>query len=165
MVGVMSQSDRIAEFRRLHASGCFVIPNPWDRGSAVILASLGFRALATSSAALAYRLARDEKPGSLSLEETLDNVREIVEATELPVNADFQSGYARPVEGVAGNVVRCVETGVAGLSIEDTPDDRGKPLYDASEALERVQAAREAIRSTGRDVVLTARCEDRKSVV
>lgn len=151
--------DPIKTFRDLHASGCFVIPNPWDRGSAIALASMGFRALATSSAALSYVLGRPESPDALDLDTTLTNVREIVLATSLPVNADFQSGYGKAPTDVAASVKRCIKTGVAGLSIEDAASNPDQPLYEASEALERVKAARATIDESGLDVVLTARCE------
>ncbi|NNF45029.1 MAG: isocitrate lyase/phosphoenolpyruvate mutase family protein [Phycisphaerales bacterium] len=155
----MNENDPIAAFRRLHASGCFVLPNPSDAGSAILLASLGFSALATSSAAVAFARGRPDDASSLGLEATLDNVREIVTATDLPVNADFQSGYGATPEAVAESVRRCVATGVAGLSIEDATGDVDHPLFDESEALERVQAARSAIDASGRNVVLTARSE------
>ena len=155
----MDDTDVIKTFRDLHASECFVIPNPWDCGSAMALASMGFRALATSSAALAYVLGRPESPDALDLDTTLSNVREIVQATILPVNADFQAGYGDTPADVAASVMRCIKTGVAGLSIEDAAADSDQPLYEASEALERVKAARTAIDESGLDVVLTARCE------
>lgn len=155
----MPSSDRAATFCRLHDSGCFVLPNPWDAGSAVALASLGFKALATSSAAVSFIMARAETPTSVSLDETLENVRVIAEATGLPVNADFQAGYADTPEGVGENVRRCIEAGAAGLSIEDASDGGARPLYDLDVALERVRAARAAIDAAGTGVVLTARCE------
>ncbi len=159
MMDTMNNTDVIKAFRDMHSSGCFVIPNPWNRGSAVALASMGFRALATSSAALAYDLGRPESPDALDLDTTLTNVREIVQATSLPVNADFQAGYGNAPSDVAASVKRCVSTGVAGLSIEDAAANADQPLYEASEALERVKAARTAIDESGLDVVLTARCE------
>jgi len=155
----MNDTTVIKAFRDMHASGCFVIPNPWDRGSAISLASMGFRCLATSSAALAYAMGRPESPGALDLETTLANAREIVGATNLPVSADFQAGYGTTTEEVRASVTRCIETGVAGLSIEDATTDPDRPLYDADEALDRVKAARAAIDESGRDLVLTARCE------
>lgn len=155
----MKDTGVIQAFRDLHASGCFVIPNPWDRGSAIALASMGFRALATSSAALSYALGRPESPDGLDLDATLANVREIVRATDLPVNADFQAGYGATPAGVEASVMRCIETGVAGLSIEDAATDPDRPLYEADEALERVRAARAAIDKSKSGVVLTARCE------
>lgn len=152
-------NDTIKTFRAMHASGCFVIPNPWDRGSAIALASMGFRCLATSSAALCYALGRPESPGALDLETTLLNIREIVEATGLPVSADFQAGYGATPEEVRASVTRCIGTGVAGLSLEDATTDPDRPLYEANEALERMRAARAAVDESGRDLVLTARCE------
>lgn len=153
----MTSDERIAAFRALHEADCFVLPNPWDAGSAVLLAALGFRALATTSAGLAFSLARPDNPTSLTLEDTLDNVRRIVEATDLPVNADFQGGYGATPDDVAESVRRCVETGVAGLSIEDAHGER--ELFELPEAVERVRAARAAIDASGRKVVLTARAE------
>jgi 2-methylisocitrate lyase-like PEP mutase family enzyme len=135
-----------------------VIPNPWNPGTARALASLGFQALATTSAGFAHSRGLSDK--ELALEPVLEHVAEISAATDLPVNADFQEGYAEDAEGVAANVLRCVEAGVAGLSIEDAtgaPD--GPPLYELSEAVERVRAAREAIDESGADVMLTARAE------
>ena len=155
----MGQDDRLATFRSLHESGCFVIPNPWDAGSAVALASLGFRALATSSAAVSFIQARAEAPNSVSLAETLENVRAVAQATPLPVNADFQAGYSSTPEGVGENVRLCVDAGAAGISIEDMSDDPNRPLFELQEALDRVRAARSAIDATGRSVLLTARCE------
>ena len=155
----VNDTNAIETFRDLHASECFVIPNPWDRGSAVALASMGFRALATSSAALTYVLGRPDCPDALDIDTTLTNVREIVGATSLPVNADFQAGYGNAPADVAASVKRCINTGAAGLSIEDAAASSDRSLYEASEALERVKAARAAIDESGVDVVLTARCE------
>jgi 2-methylisocitrate lyase-like PEP mutase family enzyme len=150
-------ASRRAAFRALHGSGCFAIPNPWDQGTARALALLGFQALATTSAGFAHSQGLPD--GALSLEQVLDHVAEIAAATELPVNADFQAGYAEDAEGVAENVGRCVEAGVAGLSIEDSTGDPAKPLFELPEAVERVRAAREAIDASGADVLLTARAE------
>jgi 2-methylisocitrate lyase-like PEP mutase family enzyme len=152
--------ERRARFRRLHESGCFVIPNPWDVGTARVLSQLGFPALATTSAGFSFVRGRPDDPAALSVDAVLAHVAEIVAATDLPVNADFQSGYASDPEGVATNVRRCVETGVAGLSIEDARGgDAGSPLFDRAEAVERVRAARAAIDDTGSGVLLTARAE------
>ena len=151
--------SRFEQFHALHKSGCFVIPNPWDRGSARMLAHLGFKALATTSAGLGYCLGVPDRVGSLSLETTFENIKTIVEATELPVNADFQDGFADSPEGVAANVRRCVDIGVAGLSIEDATGRDDKPLYDFEEAAERLRAARQAIDASGQPVLLTGRCE------
>ncbi len=152
---------RRAAFRVLHERGCFVMPNPWDPGSAQALASMGFRALATTSAGFAFSRGLPDAADVLSLESVLGHVAEIVSATDLPVNADFQSGYAADAQGVAKNVRRCVETGVAGLSIEDRlpePAARG-PLFEIEEAIERIAAARAAIDQSGAPVLLTGRAE------
>ena len=151
--------DVFATFRALHASGCFVMPNPWDVGSAAILAQLGFPALATTSAGFAFTRGLPDDLWALSKEEVLAHAREIVRATPLPVNVDFQSGYARDAEGVAASVAECVATGAAGLSIEDATGDANAPLYDRAVALERLRAARSAIDASGVPVLLTARCE------
>src|SRR4051812_37988028 len=153
------QLSAVAEFRRLHEWGCFVLPNPWDKGTAVYLQKLGFKALATTSAGVAFTKARSDMTPALPLDEMLDHSREIVSATPLPVNADFQNGYADEGEGVAQNVTHCVATGIAGLSIEDNNGISNEPLYDKSLAVERIHAAREAIDATGIQVVLTGRCE------
>lgn len=150
-------SPATATFRALHQSGCFVLPNPWDVGSALYLRHLGFKALATTSAGVAF--ARGLPDGDVELEAMLAHIREIVGSTPLPVNADFQSGFAHDPEGVATNVTLCVRTGAAGLSIEDSTGDDAAPLYDRALAVERIRAARAAIDATGAGVVLTARCE------
>lgn len=154
----MTSSARAA-FRTLHESGCFVIPNPWDFGTARYLRHLGFKALATTSSGFSFSRGMPDTDWAVPLEATLAHVAEIVAATELPVNADFESGYAHDPYGVAENVRRCVETGVAGLSIEDSTGDRDKPLYDLPLAVERIRAAREAIDATGSGVLLTGRAE------
>jgi 2-methylisocitrate lyase-like PEP mutase family enzyme len=156
-------AQRRAAFRRLHEAGCFVIPNPWDVGTARVLAQLGFEALATTSAGFSFGLGLPDDPAALGVDAVLGHVADLVAATDLPVNADFQSGYAPDAEGVALNVGRCVETGVAGLSIEDARGGDaaagGSPLYERAEAVERVRAARAAIDDTGSGVLLTARAE------
>jgi 2-methylisocitrate lyase-like PEP mutase family enzyme len=144
-------------FQELHRSGCFVLPNAWDPGSAVMLHRLGFAAIASTSAGYAFSRGRGDGPGTVGLDETLDHLRDLVAATPLPVNADFQNGYADEPEDVAAAVQRCVATGVAGLSIEDNKGDG--TLYDEELAVARIRAAREAIDATGVPVVLTARCE------
>jgi 2-methylisocitrate lyase-like PEP mutase family enzyme len=149
----------IAAFRRLHESGCFVLPNPWDVGSARLLQQLGFQALATTSAGMSFSRGLPDALASVSCDAMLAHVRELVTATPLPVNADFQHGYADELEGVAENVTRCVRTGAAGLSIEDASGDPAAPLYERALAIERVRAARAAIDATGSGVLLTARCE------
>src|SRR5947209_8226059 len=158
----MSDSNFIARreaFRKLHRSGCFVIPNPWDAGSARYLHRLGFKALATTSAGFAFSRGLPDDAGALSRDAVLAHVAEIAAATPLPVNADYLSGYADDPEGVARNVALCVRTGAAGLSIEDNSGDAKAPLYERSLAIERVRAARAAIDATGAQTVLTARCE------
>jgi 2-methylisocitrate lyase-like PEP mutase family enzyme len=151
------QASAVETFRALHASGCFVLPNPWDAGSAIYLEHVGFKALATTSAGFAF--AEGLPDGGVALDVMLDHFRDIVGATSLPVNADFLNAYADDPNGVAENVRRCVETGVAGLSVEDSTGNTEKPLYDFDLAVERVKAARVAIDASGVAVVLTARCE------
>src|SRR5262245_50663355 len=150
-------SERRAEFRRLHQSGCFVIPNPWDAGSARWLQHLGFKALATTSVGAAW--AEGYAGGDVPRDVMLSHIAAIVRATDLPVNADFEGGYSDDPAGVAESVRLCVETGVAGLSIEDSTGDKDKPLYDFDHALDRVKAARAAIDKAGGGVVFTARTE------
>ena len=151
--------QRRAAFRKLHESGCFVIPNPWDVGTARYLRRLGFKALATTSSGFSFSQALPDMDWAVPVDMALGHIAEIVAATELPVNADFESGYAHEPEGVAANVKRCVATGVAGLSIEDASGDKDKPLYDQAFAVERIAAARAAIDASGADVLLTARAE------
>lgn len=146
-------------FRQLHQQGCFVIPNPWDRGTAVALAAMGFPALATTSAGVSFARGLPDSPTALGIDAVLGNIAEIVDAVDLPVNADFQAGYADDLDGLAANVSRCVGTGVAGLSIEDARDNTDDPLYSLPEATDRVRAARSAIDQSGADVLLTARAE------
>ncbi len=148
---------RRAAFRQLHEAGCFVIPNPWDVGAACYLRHLGFHALATTSSGLAFSLGLPDAAWAVPRDVVLKHIAEIVSATDLPVNADFESGYAHDPAGVGANVRLCVETGVAGLSIEDATGDREKPLYDVALAVERIRAARSAVEGSG--VLLTARAE------
>jgi 2-methylisocitrate lyase-like PEP mutase family enzyme len=155
----MDATARRAAFRALHDDGCFVMPNPWDRGSARALAALGFEAVATTSAGMAFSRGLPDSPDVLDVEPVLDHVADIVDSVDLPVNADFQAGYADDLDGLADNVVRCVGTGVAGLSIEDVAGWPGASLLELPTAVERVRVAREAIDSTGDDVLLTARAE------
>ena len=143
----------------MHAAGCFVLPNPWDVGSALYLQHLGFKALATTSAGFAFTRGLQDSVAAVPRDLMLDHVREMAAATSLPVNADFQTGYADEPEGVAANVALCVATGVAGLSIEDASGNSDVPLYDFALAVERIKAARAAIDASGIPVVLTARCE------
>jgi 2-methylisocitrate lyase-like PEP mutase family enzyme len=152
-------SSAVAKFRTLHESGCFVLPNPWDVGTAMYLQHLGFQALATTSAGVAFAHGRSDATPALPLNDMLAHIREIVMATPLPVNADFQSGYADDPEGVAANVSLCIATGVAGLSIEDNPGRSDALLYEKDLAIERIRAARAAIDASGIPVVLTGRCE------
>ncbi len=149
--------DRIAEFHRLHAAGCFVMPNPWDLGTARVLEQLGFKALATTSAGFAWSSGRADN--EVSLEAALDHLRTISAYVRVPVNADFQGGFATDPEQVAVNVTRASATGVAGLSIEDSTGDLDEPLHGFDLAVERIRAAREAIDRSGTGVVLTARSE------
>jgi 2-methylisocitrate lyase-like PEP mutase family enzyme len=151
--------QRRAAFRKLHESGCFVIPNPWDAGTARYLRRLGFKALATTSSGFSFSQALPDMDWAVPVDMALGHIAEIVAATELPVNADFESGYAHEPEGVEAHVKRCVATGVAGLSIEDASGDKDKPLYDQAFAVERIAAARAAIDASGADVLLTARAE------
>ncbi|HEY2971861.1 MAG TPA: isocitrate lyase/phosphoenolpyruvate mutase family protein [Pyrinomonadaceae bacterium] len=152
-------SSPVARYRALHESGCFVLPNPWDAGTAVYLQHLGFEALATTSAGFAFSRGLPDSVSAVSRGMMLAHISEVVEATPLPVNADFQTGYADEPEGIATNVALCIATGVAGLSIEDATGDNGSPLYEHSLAVERIKAARAAIDVSGIPVVLTARCE------
>jgi len=152
-----SFAARRAAFRTLHESGCFALPNPWDIGSALYLQSLGFKALATSSGGFAFSQGLPDTDRAVSLDRMLAHIAEIVAAVELPVNADFQSGYAVQPEDVAGNVRLCVEAGVAGLSVEDATGDPGQPLHELPLAVERIRAAHAALDDSG--VLLTARAE------
>lgn len=147
--------ERRRAFRQLHAQGCFALPNPWDVGSARYLQHLGFKALATSSAAFAF--SRGLPDNGVPCDAMLAHIRELVEASDLPVNADFENGFAAEPSALAENVRRCVETGVAGLSIEDATGEMDRPLYEIAQAVERIAAAREAI--GGEDVVLVGRAE------
>ena len=150
-------NDRAEAFHRLHASGCFVLPNPWDRGSAHVLQQLGFPALATTSSGLAWSLGRPDN--SLPIEQVLSHLSAIVDAVGVPVNADFEGGFAVEPSGVAANVARAIATGVAGLSIEDSTGEAERPLFDFTLSVERIRAAREAIDASGRRTVLTGRSE------
>jgi 2-methylisocitrate lyase-like PEP mutase family enzyme len=152
-----SIDDKRRDFRALHENGCFVIPNPWDVGSARYLAHLGFKALASTSAGFAFSQGYPDR--AVPVDKVLAHLRELVAATDLPVNADFERGYAEPLDELADNVRRCVETGVAGLSIEDSTGDKAKPLYDLDVAVARIRAARGAIDRSGQDVLLVGRAE------
>jgi 2-methylisocitrate lyase-like PEP mutase family enzyme len=150
---------RRAAFRRLHDSGCFVLPNPWDIGTARYLQHLGFKALATTSSGFSFSRGLPDTDWAVPRDAALGHIAEIVASTELPVNADYESGYAHHPEGVAESVRLCVETGVAGLSIEDSTGEKAKPLYDVTHGVERIRAARAAIDATGQDVLLVGRAE------
>jgi methylisocitrate lyase len=148
----------VATFYRLHQSGCFVIPNPWDIGSARVLVQLGFPALATTSAGFAWSLGRPDHH-RVSLNEALDHFRSIAQSVDVPVNADFEGGFAIAAAAVGANVAAATTTGIAGLSIEDSTGDPSNPLFDFALAVERVHAAREAIDESGTGVLLTGRSE------
>ena len=150
-------NERTAAFHRLHASGCFVMPNPWDVGSARALEQLGFPALATTSAGLAWTLGRADT--QVTRDEALDHLRAIAAAVTVPVNADFEGGYAVAPADVAANVRLAAETGIAGLSIEDSSGHGADALHDVDLAVERIRAARRAIDDSGTGVLLTGRCE------
>ena len=149
--------DRVRLFRTLHESGCFVIPNPWDLGSARLLAKFGFKALATTSSGFAWSLGRADT--HVPLDQVLAHLRSIAGGVEIPVNADFEGGYAIAPEAVGANVTAAVRTGIAGLSIEDSTGDASDPLFDFSLSVERIRATRRAIDATGTGVLLTARSE------
>ena len=154
----MAASDeRVVTFQRLHASGCFVMPNPWDAGSARALEQMGFKALATTSAGLAWTLGRADN--QINLDQVLEHLREIAASVRVPVNADFEGGYAVDPQQVAENVMLAVATGIAGLSIEDSTGDEANPLHDFDLAVARVRAARRAIDESGTGVLLTGRSE------
>jgi 2-methylisocitrate lyase-like PEP mutase family enzyme len=153
-----STAEKRKTFRKLHEAGCFVIPNPWNVGSARYLQGLGFKALATTSSGHAH--SEGYPDGGQSLEEVLAHYRELAEATDIPLNADFENGFADDPEGVAANVTRCIATGVAGLSVEDSPQSGSTPLYGLDKAVARMKAARAAIDRAGGEVVLTGRAEN-----
>jgi 2-methylisocitrate lyase-like PEP mutase family enzyme len=154
---VSANAERVRAFRRLHEAGCFVMPNPWDRGSALALERLGFPALATTSAGFAW--SRGRRDGGVTLEEALEHLRDIAGAVSVPVNADFEGAFAVEPERVADNVARAAATGVAGLSVEDSTGDTAEPLFPFEFAVARVRSAREALDAAGSGVVLTARSE------
>lgn len=152
-------SARRQAFRTLHDAGCFVMPNPWDVGSARYLQHLGFSALATTSAGFAFSQGLPDSDVALTRDRNLAYIADIAAAADVPVNADFASGYGKDAQDVADNVTRCITTGVAGLSIEDSTGNPSSPLYDLSLAVERVRAAREAVDQSRAGVLLTARAE------
>ncbi len=151
----VTTADKRAAFHRLHDSGCFIIPNPFDVGSARALQHLGFKALASTSAGFAWTIAKADN--RVTVDEVCDHLTALCAAVEIPVNADFEGGFAHEPEKVGVNVARGVKTGVAGLSIEDSTGDKAKPLYDSAQAIERIKAARKAIGDS--NVMLTGRCE------
>jgi 2-methylisocitrate lyase-like PEP mutase family enzyme len=152
-----SIADKRRTFHRLHESGCFLIPNPWDVGSARFLQSQGFKALATTSSGFAW--SHGHRDGAMSRDRVLDHLAAMVEATDLPINADFESGFAPDAAGVGESVRLAALTGVAGLSIEDSTGNHAHPLYDLDTAVERIRAARNAIDQAGGDTLLVGRAE------
>jgi methylisocitrate lyase len=153
----MTSSEKTRTFRQLHQTGCFVIPNPWDVGSARTLAQLGFLALATTSSGFAWSVGRPDN--QVPLEQALAHFRAIAASVDVPVNADFEGGFALQPEQVAANVAAAAATGIAGLSIEDSTRDAANPLVDFTLAVDRIRAARQAIDAAGSDVLLTGRSE------
>jgi 2-methylisocitrate lyase-like PEP mutase family enzyme len=151
-------ADKRKTFRQLHEAGCFVIPNPWNVGTARYLQGLGFKALATTSAGHAHSEGLPD--GGLTRDDVLAHYRAMAAATDVPLNADFENGFADDPDGVAENVTRCIATGVAGLSVEDSPNNAATPLYDFELSVARVKAARAAVDRAGGDVVFTARAEN-----
>ena len=150
-------AEKRARFRALHASGCFILPNPWDIGSARALQHLGFKALASTSAGFAWSIGKPDN--RVTLDDVCQHLTALCGAIDLPVNADFEGGFAHEPEKVAANVARGVKTGVAGLSIEDSTGEAAKPLYERGLAIERIRAARAAIDADNSGVLLTGRCE------
>lgn len=153
----VSTADKRATFRKLHESGCFVLPNPFDAGSAKALQHLGFQAIASTSAGFAWTIGKADN--RVTVDEVLDHLAALDAAVDIPVNADFEGGFADAPEGVAANVARAAATGLAGLSIEDSTGDKAKPLYPRDLAIARIKAARGAIDAAGGGVLLTGRCE------
>jgi 2-methylisocitrate lyase-like PEP mutase family enzyme len=153
----VTTADKRATFRNMHASGCFPIPNPWDVGSAIALQHLGFKALASTSAGFAWAIGKADN--RITLDEACEHLTALCAAVDLPVNADFEGGFAHKAEKVAANVARAVKTGVAGLSIEDSTGDAANPLYERALAVDRIKAARAAIDADNSGVLLTGRCE------
>lgn len=153
----VSTAQKRADFRKLHESGCFVLPNPWDVGSAQLLQGMGFKALASTSSGFAWSIGHSDN--KVSCDDVLTHLKALCDTADIPVNADFEAGFAHDPAGVAANVTRAIETGVAGLSIEDSTGDASAPLYEMTLAVERMRAARSAIDAKGGDVVLIGRCE------
>jgi 2-methylisocitrate lyase-like PEP mutase family enzyme len=154
---MLSIPEKRAAFRKLHVSGCFVIPHPWDVGTAKYLAHIGYKALATTSAGFAFSQGRAD--GHVSRDMVLAHMRELADATDLPVNADFEAGFGKDATEVAESIALGIETGVAGISVEDATGHKAKPLYDLDEAVARIRAARGAIDKSKADVMLIGRAE------
>jgi 2-methylisocitrate lyase-like PEP mutase family enzyme len=152
-----STAEKRAGFRRLHEAGCFVLPNPWDIGSARALQTMGFKAIASTSAGFAWSIGRADN--RVTVDDVLDHLTALCDAVDLPVNADFEGGFADEPEKVAINVARAVKTGVAGLSIEDSTGDKASPLYERGLAIDRIKAARAAIDADASGTLLVGRCE------
>jgi len=150
-------ADKRANFRKLHESGCFMMPNPFDAGTAKALQQLGFKAIASTSAGFAWTIGKADN--RVTVDDVCDHLTAISAAVDIPVNADFEGGFAAEPEGVAKNVARAVKTGVAGLSIEDSTGDKTRPLFDRNLAIARIKAARQAIDADDSGVLLTGRCE------
>jgi 2-methylisocitrate lyase-like PEP mutase family enzyme len=153
----LTTADKRAAFRKLHEAGCFVLPNPYDVGSARALQHLGFKAIASTSAGFAWTIGKADN--RVTLDDVCEHLTALCKAVDLPVNADFEGGFAHEAEKVAANVARAVKTGVAGLSIEDSTGDAAKPLYERALAIERIKAARSAIDADNSGVLLVGRCE------
>jgi 2-methylisocitrate lyase-like PEP mutase family enzyme len=153
----VTPQDKRAQFRKLHESGCFVLPNPFDVGTAKALQHLGFKAIASTSAGFAWTIGKADN--RVTVEDVCNHLAAISAAVDIPVNADFEGGFAVEPEGVATNVARAVKTGLAGLSIEDSTGDKTKPLFDRNLAIERIKAARKAVEADHSGVLLTGRCE------
>jgi 2-methylisocitrate lyase-like PEP mutase family enzyme len=153
----VATADKRVTFRKMHESGCFPLPNPWDVGSAKALQHLGFKALASTSAGYAWSIGKADN--RVTVEDVLEHLTALCAAVDLPVNADFEGGFAHKAAKVAANVARAVKTGVAGLSIEDSTGDPAKPLYERAFAIERIKASRAAIDADNSNVLLTGRCE------
>ncbi len=153
----LTPADKRAAFRKMHESGCFVLPNPFDVGTAMALQHLGFKAIASTSAGFAWSIGKADN--RVTVDDVCAHLAALCAAVDLPVNADFEGGFAREPDGVAANVTRAVQTGVAGLSIEDSTGDKANPLYDRALAIERIKAARAAIDAGNSGVMLVGRCE------
>ncbi len=153
----VTSADKRNTFRKMHEAGCFVLPNPWDVGTARALQHLGFKAIASTSAGFAWAIGKADN--QITVEDALAHLTALCGAVDLPINADFEGGFAHEAEKVGVNVARAVKTGVAGLSIEDSTGDKAKPLYERGLAIERIKAARAAIDADNSDVLLTGRCE------